>query len=92
MWPGGRAAAASCAPGFWPCRCARRTSNSAAQPPPPAETVTTLLAKGYQVVSSYQSQIGPGLFLQRVETLYLCFVQETPNTPELRTQYCKPVR
>jgi len=57
-----------------------------------APTVQGLLGKGYMVVSSFMSTIGPGLFLQKEDSLYLCFVSEKPDTSELTTKYCKPVR
>jgi hypothetical protein len=56
-----------------------------------AENVQSLLGKGYMVVSSFMSTIGPGLFLQKEDSLYLCFVSEKPDTAELTTKYCKPV-
>ncbi len=58
---------------------------------PQAETVTTLLAKGYAVQAAFPTQIGPGIFLQKGESLYVCFANETPSSPDLKTQYCKPV-
>jgi hypothetical protein len=54
-------------------------------------TVTSLLGEGYTLVSSWMSPIGPALFLQKDGSLYLCFVQEKPDTPTLKTLYCKPV-
>jgi hypothetical protein len=63
----------------------------AAAQPSTAETVQSLLTNGYAVTASYQSPIGPGLFLQKGDALYLCFVLETPNSTELKTQYCKAV-
>jgi len=54
-------------------------------------TVDTLLAEGYAVVAAVTSQIGPGVFLQKGQSLQLCFVSETPNSPALTTRYCKPV-
>lgn len=59
----------------------------AADPP----TVASLLAEGYRVVAAVPTQIGPGLFLQRDASLYACFVSETPDSPDLKTIYCKPV-
>jgi hypothetical protein len=58
---------------------------------PPAETVQSLIGKGYAVVSSFASQVGPGIFLQKADSLYLCFASETPNSTDVKTQYCKPV-
>jgi hypothetical protein len=56
-----------------------------------AETVQSLLGKGYMVVSSFMSTIGPGLFLQKEDSLYLCFASETPDSKVVTTKYCKPV-
>jgi hypothetical protein len=56
-----------------------------------APTVDTLLAQGYTVVAAITSQIGPGVFLQKGQSLELCFVAETPNSPSMTTRYCKPV-
>ena len=56
-----------------------------------AATVDTLLAEGYTVVAAVTSQIGPGVFLEKGQSLELCFVAETPNSPAVTTRYCKPV-
>jgi hypothetical protein len=55
-------------------------------------TVESLLAQGYAVVGTITSQIGPGVFLQKDATLFLCFVSETPSSEAVTTRYCKPVR
>jgi len=57
-----------------------------------AVTVQSLLAKGYAVVGTVPSPIGPGLFLAQPNSLYLCFVSETPSSPAVTTRYCKPVK
>lgn len=57
-----------------------------------AATVEALLGQGYAVVAAIPSAAGPGLFLQKGGSLYACFVAETPNSAELTTRYCKPVR
>jgi hypothetical protein len=54
-------------------------------------TVDTLLADGYTVVAAVTSQIGPGVFLQKGQSLQLCFVSETPSSLAVTTRYCKPV-
>ena len=54
-------------------------------------TVKALTAEGFTVVSSFMTQIGPGLFLQKGEKLYLCFVTERRETQIITTNYCKPV-
>jgi hypothetical protein len=62
-------------------------------PTPSSEaTVQSLLGSGYAVVSSFPSAIGPGIFLQKAASLYLCFISETPQSADLRTDSCKPVR
>jgi hypothetical protein len=64
-----------------------------AGPAAAAETVTvqSLIGDGYTVASSWMSQIGPAIMLQKSDKLYLCFVTERPDTPDLVTKYCKPV-
>jgi hypothetical protein len=54
-------------------------------------TVKSLTAEGFTVVSSFMTEIGPGLFLQNGERLYLCFVTERRETQTITTNYCKPV-
>jgi hypothetical protein len=56
-----------------------------------AATVDTLLAQGYTVVGAITSQIGPGVFLEKGQSLELCFVSETQSSPAVTTRYCKPV-
>jgi hypothetical protein len=55
-------------------------------------TVESLLAQDYVVVGAITSPIGPGLFLQEKQKLYLCFVSETPQSAAVTTRYCKPVQ
>lgn len=64
---------------------------SAAASPAPVVTVASLLSQGYAVTAAITSPIGPGLFLQKGSSLYLCFVAETPNSADVSTRYCKPV-
>jgi hypothetical protein len=54
-------------------------------------TVKSLIGEGYVVVSTFMSRIGPAIFMQKDGTLYVCFVTETPDSPVLKTNYCKPV-
>jgi hypothetical protein len=57
-----------------------------------AVTVQGLLDQGYELASSiWTANIGPGLFLQKGASLYLCFVQEKPEPTPLTTRYCKEV-
>jgi hypothetical protein len=59
---------------------------------PPAVTVTSLLKEGYELVSTIRTTAGnPGLFLRKGQSIYLCFVAETPRSKSVATQYCKPV-
>lgn len=55
-------------------------------------TVQSLLQKNFAVVGAITSSIGPGLFLQNKDQLFVCFVSETPTSPAVTTRYCKPVR
>jgi hypothetical protein len=55
------------------------------------DTVQSLLASGFTAVSSISSQAGPGIFLQKQDKLFLCFVSETPSSSDVSTRYCKPV-
>ena len=54
-------------------------------------TVKSLIGQGFTVVSSFMSQIGPGLFLQNGSKLYLCFVTETRDSQVIKTNYCKVI-
>jgi hypothetical protein len=57
-------------------------------------TVESLLKQDYDVVGVMPSNAGPGILLESDDggKLFLCFVAETPNSPDVTTQYCKPVR
>jgi hypothetical protein len=60
-------------------------------------TVESLLKQGYDVIGVFPSNAGPGLLLQFSDEdgnakLMMCFVAETPQSAEVTTQYCKPVR
>ena len=57
-----------------------------------AITVRSLLKQQFTVVSAVTSPIGPGLFLQKEDQLFLCFVAETFQSPTVATRYCKQVR
>ena len=54
-------------------------------------TVKSLLSQDFVVVGAITSPAGPGLFLQRKEKLFLCFVAETEKSIAVSTRYCKPV-
>jgi len=59
-------------------------------------TVTSLLKLGYDVVGVVPSPAGPGILLEGGDEestiLMMCFVAETKDSPDISTQYCKPVR
>ena len=57
-----------------------------------AVTVQSLLKQQFAVAGAITSPIGPGVFLQKQDQLYLCFIVETPQSPTVATRYCKPVR
>ena len=54
-------------------------------------TVKSLLSQDFTVVGSVTSPIGPGVFLQKKDKLFLCFVAEAEKSPTVATRYCKPV-
>ncbi len=56
------------------------------------QTVESLLREGYFIVGVVPSNAGPGIFLRKNANLIACFVSETPNSTEIKTSYCKPVR
>ncbi len=56
-----------------------------------AVTVKSLLAQEFTVVGAITSKIGAGVFLQKKDKLFLCFVSETPTSASVATRYCKPV-
>jgi hypothetical protein len=58
----------------------------------PAITVQSLLAQDYAVVGTTAPVGGGGgVYLQKKEKLYFCFVAETPSSTTVATRYCKPV-
>lgn len=58
------------------------------------QSVESLLKQGYEVVGVIPSNAGPGILLEDDDgdKLVMCFVAEQPNSPDVTTQYCKPVR
>jgi hypothetical protein len=56
------------------------------------QTVQSLLKQEFAIVGAITSPIGPGLFLQKKDRLFVCFVAETPQSPTVTTRYCKPVQ
>lgn len=57
-----------------------------------AVTVQSLVKQGFTIGGTLASAIGPSLFLQNKDQVYICFVVETPTAPTLTTRYCKPVQ
>jgi hypothetical protein len=57
-----------------------------------AVTVQFLLKQDFAIVGAITSPAGPGLFLQKKDRLFVCFVVETPSSPAVTTRYCKPVQ
>ena len=55
-------------------------------------TVQSFLQQGYTIVGVFPSSAGPGLFLQKGDSLFVCFVAEEQGSPTAATQYCKPVK
>ena len=55
-------------------------------------TVQALLTEGYEIKGVIPSNAGPGLLLQKGDQLVMCFVAETPQSADISTQYCKPVK
>jgi hypothetical protein len=55
-------------------------------------TVQSLMSEGYTVAGIIPSSAGPGVFLQKSQSLIVCFVAETPSSPTVATRYCKPVK
>jgi hypothetical protein len=59
-----------------------------------AETITvqSLLKQEFAVVGvTFNPAVGAGLFWQKKDQLFTCFVSETPQSPVVTTRYCKPV-
>jgi len=54
-------------------------------------TVAGLVKDGYEIKGVMPSNAGPGVLLQKGEDVVMCFVAETPDSPDIATQYCKPV-
>lgn len=55
-------------------------------------TVKALLAQDYAIVGTTSAHPGGvGLLLKKNQSLYFCYVSETPNSAAVHTEYCKPV-
>ena len=56
-------------------------------------TVQSLLNDGYTIAGIATSAIGGAtIYLQKGKSLIFCYATETPSSPTLATQYCKPVK
>ena len=56
-------------------------------------TVQSLMDDGYRVVGVVHTPTaGVGIFLQKGNALVVCFAAETPSSPTVATEYCKPVK
>jgi hypothetical protein len=56
-------------------------------------TVQSLMDNGYTVAGVTTPPTGgASIFLQKGNALVYCFAAETPNSPTVATQYCKPVK
>jgi hypothetical protein len=68
---------------------------AATQTPVSAQTMTvqSLMDSGYTVAGVTTPPTGgASIFLQKGNALVYCFAAETPNSPTVATQYCKPVK
>jgi len=56
-------------------------------------TVQSLMDGGYTVAGVVSTRVGgAGIYLQKANALVFCFAAETPTSPTVATQYCKPVK
>ena len=56
-------------------------------------SVQSLLDAGYTIAGVTVPRVGGGgVYLQKGNALVFCFVSETPSSPTVATQYCKPVK
>jgi hypothetical protein len=55
-------------------------------------TVQSLLSQQFAVVGTINTASGmPGVFLQKKDQLFVCFISETSQSTAVSTRYCKPV-
>lgn len=58
-----------------------------------AATVQSLTKQGFAIVGTTPVPGGGGgLYLQKNDQVFFCFVAETPSSPAVTTRYCKPVQ
>ena len=59
-----------------------------------AATVQSLIKQGFSIVGATSNPAvgGAGLFLQKQDQVFMCFVAETPSSPAVTTRYCKAVQ
>ena len=56
-------------------------------------TVQSLIKQGFAIVGTTAPRDGGGgVYLQKKDQVFFCFITETPNSPAVTTRYCKPVQ
>jgi hypothetical protein len=56
-------------------------------------TVQSLVKQGFAIVGTFAARAAEaGVFLQKNDQVFLCFVAETQRSQAAATSYCKPVR
>jgi hypothetical protein len=56
-------------------------------------TVQSLTKQGFAIVGATPVPGGGGgLYLQKKDEVFFCFVAETPSSQTVMTRYCKPVQ
>jgi hypothetical protein len=69
------------------------TFNSGAATAAESATVQSFLKQEFAIAGVFTSQVGwAGLFLQKKDQLFVCFVSEAPQSPAVTTRYCKSVK
>ncbi len=58
-----------------------------------ATTVQSLVKQDFAIVgTTAPSAGGGGVYLQKKDQVFFCFVTETPTSKAVTTRYCKPVQ
>jgi hypothetical protein len=56
-------------------------------------TVQSLIKQGFAIVGTIASHTsGGGVYLQKKDQVFFCYVEETPSSVAVTTRYCKPVQ
>jgi hypothetical protein len=56
-------------------------------------TVQSLIKQGFAIVgTTAPREGGGGVYLQKKDQVFFCYVEETPSSPAVMTRYCKPVQ